>query len=105
MYDGAGGSSDDLSLLGIPVAAAASFAPQVEVELWPEHGPALELFAALATQWRVGMSGATGLDYSAIAAVMDVHGIAPEDRRERFDELRIMEREALDVMVEKAKAK
>jgi hypothetical protein len=51
------------------------------------------------------MSGPTGLDYTAIAAVMELQDIAPEDRRERFDELRVMEREALDVFSEKSQAK
>jgi hypothetical protein len=63
----------------------------------------LELFVALSTQWRIGMSGATGLDYAVLFAVMDLHGIAQTDRRERFDELRTLERAALEVMSEQAK--
>lgn len=72
-----------------------------EVEVWPENWPALDLFAALATQWRVGMNGATGLDYSAVPVVMDLHGIKPEARRECFEDVRVMERAALGVMNEK----
>ena len=104
MYSGGGDMQSDLAALGLPGQLANSLAPQA-VEVWPEHWPALELFAALATQWRVGVSGPTGLDYTAIAAVMELQDIAPEDRRERFDELRVMEREALDVFSEKSQAK
>ena len=48
------------------------------------------------------MSGPTGLDYAGVLAVMEINGIAPEDRRERLQELRVMERAALDVMSEQA---
>lgn len=57
----------------------------------------------MATQWRTGMAGATGLDYTAVPTVMDLLDIAPEHRRDRFDDLRTMERAALEVMNEKAK--
>jgi hypothetical protein len=106
MYEGAGGSQDDLQLLGIPAAVAGSFSAEATaVEVWPENWAALELFSAISTQWRVGMGGATGLDYTALPVVMDMQDTAPEHRRERFDEIRVMERAALDVMAEKAKAK
>lgn len=90
--------------MGLPTELANHFTEN-EVDVFEENWPALALFAALSTQWRVGMAGATGLDYPAVLAVMDVQGIAPEDRRERFDEIRVMERAALDVMSEQAKAK
>lgn len=39
--------------------------------LWPEHEPALCIFVHdLRTQWRVGMAGATGLDYTAVIATL-----------------------------------
>ena len=56
----------------------------------------------MSTQWRIGMSGATGLDYAALPAVMDLMDVAQADRREMFDSLRVMERAALDVMAEEA---
>jgi hypothetical protein len=104
LYSGGGDVQSDLAALGLPGQLANSLAPQ-DVMVWPEHGQALELFAALATQWRTGMSGPTGLDYPAIAAVMELQDIAPEDRRERFDEMRVMEREALDVFSDERQAK
>jgi len=72
------------------------------LELWPENLAAVDLFMEVSTQWRVGMSGPTGLDYAGVLAVMEINGIAPEDRRERLQELRVMERAALDVMSEQA---
>jgi hypothetical protein len=105
MYQRAGGTSNDFAALGIPMAAGKSFAPESTCDIWPENLPAFQIFADLSTQWRVGMAGPTGLDYPAVLAVMDLHGTAPEHRRERFDELRVMERAALSVMAEDAKAK
>lgn len=63
--------------------------------LWPEHVPALRLWNDLGTQWRVGMAGPIGLDYTAAEAYCRVEGIRGSQRRERFAELRAMERAAL----------
>jgi hypothetical protein len=70
---------------------------QVDVEVWTENWPSLELFSALSTQWRVGMNGPTGLDYSAVPVVMDMRGIEPDARRDIFEDIRIMERAAIEV--------
>nr|DAU22189.1 MAG TPA: protein of unknown function DUF1799 [Caudoviricetes sp.]DAV07392.1 MAG TPA: protein of unknown function DUF1799 [Caudoviricetes sp.] len=48
------------------------------------------------------MAGATGLDYAALTAVMDFHGIPAKKRRRLFDDIRLMEAEALEVMKERA---
>lgn len=69
-----------------------------EVDVWPEHQTALELFAAMMTQWRTGFNGPTGLDYSAVPVVMEMHGVPDCDRRQRFEEIRTMERAALEAM-------
>lgn len=64
--------------------------------VWPENRRPVELFVALRTQWRfAGMGGRTGLDYTAVCSVMDVHGI--KDRRSMLDALQVMEDAALDV--------
>ena len=104
MYAGGGDVNEGLESIGLPGALAGSFI-DADLDVWPELWPALELFSALCTQWRVGMGGATGLDYTALPVVMDMLEIAPEDRRERFEEVRVMERAALEVMSEKAKVK
>jgi hypothetical protein len=63
--------------------------------LWPEHLPALRLWNELGTQWRIGMQGPTGFDYPGIEAFMRIDGMPRGERRERFAELRTMERAAL----------
>lgn len=52
------------------------------------------------TQWRVGMSGPTGLDYQGVSAYLDLRGIGPEQRRELFELLQACERATLDVWAE-----
>ena len=62
--------------MGIPpemrdgITASAAVTP-----LWPEHQTALQIFGALQTQWRVGMAGATGLDYAALPTVMELYQV------------------------------
>lgn len=70
-------------------------------EVWPDSVPATRLFCAMATQWRAGMSGATGLDYGVLPAVMELLGIAPDERPGVFEDVRVMESEALKVMHER----
>lgn len=74
--------------------------------LWPEHVPALRLWNELGTQWRVGgMGGPTGFDYAGVESFMRIEGIRGADRRERFAELRVLERAALRVWAdERARA-
>ena len=52
----------------------------------------------MGTQWRVGMSGATGLDYGVLPSVFDMYGIT--DQKEAFIDMQIMENEALKTMRE-----
>jgi len=93
-----GPRAEELSAYGLLPEDVA----QQAVAVWPEHWPALELLIAMGTQWRTGVSGATGLDYAALPAVMDLMGIARGDRRELFDALRVMERAALETMAGEA---
>ena len=55
----------------------------------------LQVFMALQTQWRVGMNGATGLDYAALPAVLDLCAVRRKQRPDVFWALRVMEGEAL----------
>lgn len=54
----------------------------------------------MSTQWRIGAIGATGLDYVALPAVMCLLGIPKKSRQTVFQDLRVMEAEALLVMSE-----
>ena len=73
------------------------------VRYWPDNEAALSLFARLATQWRTGVNGAIGLDYSAAAHVMDIEDIRRDQRSQMLDDLRVMEDEALAYLRRKAK--
>lgn len=52
------------------------------------------------TQWRTGFNGRTGLDYSVLPVMWDLHNIKKDQQRARFNELRIMEAAALEAMKE-----
>jgi hypothetical protein len=56
------------------------------------------VFGALATQWRVGFAGATGLDYTSIEPVLRLSDIRQTEWPEIFAQIRVMEIEALEQM-------
>jgi hypothetical protein len=70
------------------------------VGVWPDNAPTIAVFIAMSTQWRVGMAGATGLDYNALPVVMRMHGIPAADRSVVFEGIREMEDAALGKMYE-----
>ncbi|HBB9211356.1 TPA: DUF1799 domain-containing protein [Escherichia coli] len=51
---------------------------------------------SLGTQWNMGFSGATGLNYSSVALVCDIMGVKLDS--ELFNEIMLFERKALEVM-------
>ena len=70
---------------------------QPEPELWAEHVPAVRLFEAMCTQWRVApMGGRIGLDYSALQAVERRLGLSRRKARRAFEHLQVMEAAALE---------
>lgn len=71
------------------------------VDVWPCNWQAVRLFMALSTQWRVGMGGATGLDYTALAAAMDMLAIKRKKRAALFWQIGLMEAEVLNMWAEK----
>ena len=62
--------------------------------------PAFCLFEALGTQWRLGPGGPSGLDYASIPGTAKMIGLKRRELSEVFNDLRIMESEALAVMAE-----
>ena len=66
--------------------------------MWPENWAACMLFDELGTQWRVGFGGPVGLDYSVLFSRMAQLGLEAEQREAMFSDIRLMEREALDLM-------
>jgi len=63
--------------------------------VWLSNWQTMQVFADLLSQWNVGMNGVIGLRYEALPLVLELHGIEPEDRRDIFDGLRVMERAAI----------
>jgi hypothetical protein len=91
-----------------PTAAemeAAGFAPEdyegEVVEVWPENYRAFNLFCDLQTQWRIGVGGATGLDYGVLFHKMDRMRLGEEEYDQIERDIRVMEFEALSVMNKK----
>lgn len=66
----------------------------------PDVEQSADVFIAMATQWRTGARGATGLDYSPLPFVMRTRSVPRAEQAAVFDDLRVMEAEALKVMSE-----
>ena len=96
MYE-SGPSDKELEAFGLTKEDVA----QGDVEVWQENWLPFLVFKDMTRQWRVGMGGPTGLDYSALPFVFDLHEVKKKKRQEVFAALRVMEDEALSVMAEK----
>lgn len=70
------------------------------MEVWPENWPAWFLFCQVSTQWRVGMGGATGLDYGAIYPLLDRIAQDAAEWMDLFEDLQVLEGAALKQMSE-----
>lgn len=90
-----GAKQDDGGLLASIAEVIGSADPEV-VGVWIENWPIKQVFAAMLSQWNVGMNGAIGLRYEALPLVLELHCIEAEQRREVFDGLRVMERAAVE---------
>jgi len=80
--------------------------PDEDCPVWPENWQAVEVFIAMATQWRisVGMGGTfyAGLDYAALPVVERRMGVKAAERADCFMRLRVMEHEARRRLNERA---
>lgn len=82
--------------------------PNQPPELWPCNATAVRVFCAMQTQWRVGMAGATGLDYAALPTVLDMLGMSFVDashRQKTFSKVQTLEREFLAAWAKKRNKK
>lgn len=70
------------------------------IDVLPDNWDAFVLFDTMSTQWRTGFSGRTGLDYSALPSVMNLLGFPKKIRNSLFQDVIVMETEALLVMSE-----
>ncbi|MNY12971.1 hypothetical protein D3C86_1460810 [compost metagenome] len=69
-----------------------------EIEVWADCWPGFLLFEAMSTQWRVGMGGAVGLDSQALPIVASYLELEVEKMPLAFNDVRVMEAEALKKM-------
>lgn len=70
------------------------------VEVWPDNWEVWCLFEELSGQWdRAGMDGVrVGMKYEVLFRRMDDLGLTGEKREQMFQDIRHMEREALQIM-------
>lgn len=64
----------------------------------PDVWPSFAVFVDCATQWRVGVHGATGIDYNVLPMLYDFHGVT--DIKQTFADVKKMEGEALKMFNE-----
>lgn len=68
------------------------------VEVWDENWPSINVFICMSTQWLVNAGGPYGLNYVALAEVWQRTKTPEESRDAIFEDLRLMEGVALEVM-------
>ena len=69
-------------------------------EVWREHKESLLMFLRCQTQWRMGPSGAIGLDYGVVLELFKLYNV--KDRQVVMEEIQIMEARALELLNEQA---
>jgi collagenase-like PrtC family protease len=76
------------------------FVDDYTAEVWPDTEVSINVFVAMSTQWRVGFSGRTGLDYGVLPQVMRMCGVERSDWPMVFEDIRVLELAALEQMSE-----
>ena len=99
---------DDLREIGVApeeiarLQRALQQKPTGDLDLWKSNVQAVQVFAAMSTQWIVGgMGGVVGFRYESLPLVFDTLGVKARHRREAFDAFRVMEREAVSLINER----
>lgn len=67
-----------------------------EVVIWHENYISFQVFESLSTQWNIGMSGRTGINYQSIPIVLQMLDVEQEEHKDIFADIRIMEHEVLN---------
>lgn len=77
-------------------------APDELAYLWPDNVATWDVWCDVQTQWRHGMSGATGLDYAGVRAHLDELGLpAGDERTAIYAGIRAAERATLEARAER----
>jgi len=85
-------TAKDAAGLGIPVPESEPVCNDYEV--WEENWDVVCMFLRMQTQWRVGMAGATGLDYNVFKWFFDMYEVT--NHKEMIEGLQTMEIAVLD---------
>jgi len=100
LVGGDGKAEEASGRLGLPLDLIQESEAFIGAEdgIYPDNFLSVSIFCDLLTQWRVGMNWPTGLDYTALPAVMSIRRVKLADREDVFDCIKIMERAALTEM-------
>lgn len=95
-------TDDALAAFGL----RAVYRPEADGEtfwLWPCNVSSLELWFRVQTQWRVGMAGATGLDYSGVESTLRLSAVPRKDWPRQFGDVQAMESAWLQEILKRRK--
>jgi hypothetical protein len=67
----------------------------VDGTVFPDNWKSFLVFRDMLTQWRIGMNGITGMDYTALPAIPAIKRMTEEEYEDCFFCLQIMERAAI----------
>ena len=84
-------SHDDAAVLGIK--GLTQERKEKDFEVSEEHWESVMLFIKLMTQWRTTMGGVIGLDYTVLQMLFELYDV--NNRQEIFEDIQVMEREAI----------
>jgi hypothetical protein len=70
-----------------------------DFEVWEENWSIVEMFLRMQTQWRIGFSGPTGLDYASLDWLCRLYAV--QDPVPLFEGLQVMEAAALSAFNKK----
>lgn len=103
---GHGEQDEALAAFGLELEGKTPERRQPEFWLWPENVPVWQLWQAVQTQWRIGMAGATGLDYAGVEALVRMRRLSSRaEMPELIEGLQTMEVATLDEWARKAERK
>lgn len=87
-------------LAKVAAVAGDSIDPVQEVYLWPDNARAWDCWCGVQNQWRVGMQGASGLDYAGVRAWLLDEVPDEAERRDVWRGIQACEAEQLNVWAE-----
>lgn len=91
-------SAEEAAVWGLTAEEAAG----PPIEIWPCNLHAHNVMQAMRTQWNYTMGAVVGLVYSSLPEIWRRMGVPAKDRDRVFEQIRVMEDEALTVMRKKA---